>query len=120
MAKLVLMLGDKVVKEIQLGKKELVVGRDPGCDIHLDNPLVSRRHAEIYRQGYTVYVEDKKSTNGTFLNGKFLNWKSGLNHQDTITIGKHVLRYLEDGKEESTLDDACQTVFMNVEDLKKK
>ncbi|PLY04465.1 MAG: hypothetical protein C0624_05850 [Desulfuromonas sp.] len=120
MAKLVLMLLDKVLKEIQLSDEELSVGRDPGCDIHLDNPLVSRQHAEIYRQGYTVYVEDKKSTNGTFLNGKFMNFKSGLNHQDTITIGKHVIRYLEDGKEESTLDDACQTVFMSAEDLKKR
>jgi len=120
MAKIIVMHGDKVLKEIQLGDRELKVGRDPGNDIQLDNPVVSRLHAEIYRQGYTVYVEDKKSTNGTYLNGKYLNWKSGLNHQDTITIGKHVLKFLEDGKEESTIDDACQTVFMTKEELKKK
>ena len=120
MAKILVMHGDRVLKEIQLSERELKVGRDPGNDIHLDNPLVSRFHAEIYRQGCTVYVEDKQSTNGTFLNGKFLNWKSGLNHNDTVTIGRHVLKFLEDGKEESTLDDACQTVFMSGDELKRR
>jgi len=120
MAKIVVMLQDKVLKEIQLGERELRVGRDPGNEIQLDNPIVSRFHAEIYRQGYTIYVEDKKSTNGTFLNGKFLNWKSGLNHRDRITIGKHVLVFLEDGGDKGVRDDASQTVFMTRDELKKK
>ncbi len=119
MAKLVLMIGDKVLKEIQLSDRPLCIGRDPGSDIPLDNPAVSRLHAEIYRQGYSFYVEDKNSTNGTFLNGTFTR-VSALNHNDRITIGKHVLVYVEQGKLASSVDDASQTVFMTRDELKKK
>ncbi len=48
----------------------LVIGRDPSCDIHLDILAVSRRHAEISREGGTVSFRDLDSTNGVFLNGK--------------------------------------------------
>jgi pSer/pThr/pTyr-binding forkhead associated (FHA) protein len=119
MAKLSLMLNGKILKEIQLSDRPLSIGRDPGCDIQIDNAAVSRTHAEIYRQGYSFYIEDKKITNGNFLNGKFLNWKSALNHKDRITVGKHALVYTEQGKEKVSIDDASQTVFMTQDELKK-
>ena len=120
MAKIQLMKGDRVIKEVHLGDKTVTIGRDPSNDIHIDNVAVSRFHAELYRQGYTVYVEDLKSTNGTYLNGKFMTWKSGLNHRDRITIGRHVLVFQEEGSDKGNPDDACQTVFMSPEELKKK
>ena len=47
------------------------VGRGHGVDIALDDPSVSRLHAEIVRRGDHVYVSDLGlSTNGTRVNGR--------------------------------------------------
>src|SRR5262245_22010101 len=42
---------------------ELVVGREPGCDIRLEHAKISRRHARLLMAG-GVHVEDLGSTNG--------------------------------------------------------
>jgi len=121
MAKLVLMLKDKVLREIQLNEQGLGVGRDSDNAIQLENPAVSRHHAEIYRQGYAWYVEDKKSTNGTYLNGAYLTWKSALNHNDRITVGKHTLVFVEEardtGRRSPVSYDSGETMCLSPEDL---
>jgi hypothetical protein len=48
---------------------ELVIGRASDCDVILDDPLVSRRHAKINVRGEGVYVEDLLSANGVYVNG---------------------------------------------------
>ena len=50
-----------------------VCGRDPGADIVLDHPTVSRRHARFTVHGNDVDVEDLSSANGTFVNGRPLD-----------------------------------------------
>jgi len=44
-----------------------VVGRDPSCDIVLDAPTVSRRHAELRVEEAGLFVRDLGSRNGTFI-----------------------------------------------------
>lgn len=46
-------------------KKELLVGRDPICDIVLDHPTVSGNHALLALKGNSVAITDLDSTNGT-------------------------------------------------------
>jgi hypothetical protein len=48
---------------------ELLVGRHPGCDVVLDDPSVSRRHALLRFRDGTWILRDLESTNGTRLNG---------------------------------------------------
>jgi hypothetical protein len=45
-------------------------GRDESCEIHLDDPMVSRRHAEVIHSEGRWWVKDLGSRNGTLLNGK--------------------------------------------------
>ncbi len=95
MPKIVVTLKDQVLQEVVLTSEKITIGREAGNHIRLENPAVSRFHAEIYKQGWPYFIEDLKSTNGTQLNGRGLSWKSALNHNDRITIGKHVLVYVE-------------------------
>jgi pSer/pThr/pTyr-binding forkhead associated (FHA) protein len=47
-----------------------ILGRDDaGVDLGNSDPSVSRRHAEIYLEGNTVFVRDLGSSNGTWING---------------------------------------------------
>ncbi|MEJ2254050.1 MAG: FHA domain-containing protein [Nitrospirota bacterium] len=95
MAKLIVKLKDKTLHEIILLKDVTTIGRDPSNDIRLNNMAVSRFHAKLYRQGWPFYVEDLKSTNGTFLNGKRVPWKEPLAHEDKIKVGKHTLVFIQ-------------------------
>jgi len=56
-------------RQIELASEYLTVGREPTCDVRLDDPHVSRTHAALERRGNTVYVQDLGSSGGTFVNG---------------------------------------------------
>ncbi len=45
----------------------IVIGRDPQCDLHLDNPKWSRRHAAIHLDSEGLFLEDLGSRNGTLI-----------------------------------------------------
>src|SRR5881296_4410755 len=71
---------------VQLGPEPLLLGRDQQNDVELDDPRVSRKHAEIrLRLGrYTLY--DLQSTNGTYVNGRRVAEKV-LDDGDKISVG---------------------------------
>ncbi|MEM1349134.1 MAG: FHA domain-containing protein, partial [Myxococcota bacterium] len=48
-------------------KGDVLLGADPQCDFVLQDPTVSRKHAEVRRRGQNFTLVDLDSTNGTFL-----------------------------------------------------
>ena len=60
----------------ELEKDDINVGRSPGNDIQLKDILVSRRHLRIGRKKKKYFVQDLKSTNGTFVAGEQI--RSGI------------------------------------------
>ena len=87
-AALVTPSGDRVPLE----EEPLVIGRLPECQLRLDDPNVSRRHAEIRRQDGYVTVVDLGSTNGTLVNGVPAKERR-LNEGDRITVGRTTLTF---------------------------
>ena len=69
------------------------VGRHPDSDIFLDDITVSRRHAEIVRQGHGYTVRDVGSLNGTYLNRERIE-DAQLDNGDEVQIGKFKLVFL--------------------------
>lgn len=47
----------------------LVIGRGSDCDLVLDEPEMSRRHAMVEVTAAGIYLRDMGSANGTFVNG---------------------------------------------------
>lgn len=47
-----------------------VLGRSAKCEIPIDDPFLSQRHASFLWRDGVCYLQDMGSTNGTFLNGK--------------------------------------------------
>lgn len=77
---------------VPVGEDPVTIGRLPECDVVLADTKVSRRHAEVRRDGVAVTVVDLGSTNGTQVNGAGVREKA-LTDGDSITLGNTVLRY---------------------------
>ncbi|MBF0339111.1 MAG: FHA domain-containing protein [Nitrospirae bacterium] len=95
MAKILLKFKDAVLKEFNLEKDVLTIGRKPTNDIHVDNLAVSGTHARIFKKDDKFYIEDLNSLNGTFVNGKKISVHH-LTNSDVVIIGKHSLNYISD------------------------
>ncbi|MBV8691055.1 MAG: FHA domain-containing protein [Actinobacteria bacterium] len=70
----------------------VTIGRLPECEVPLNDQNVSRRHAEVRREGDEFVVVDLGSTNGTKVNGTRVQ-KQRLNDGDEITVGSSTLRF---------------------------
>ena len=118
MAHLIVMFKDQTMREVHIGKEPIRIGRDSSNHIQIDNPAVSRFHAEVYRQGYPFFIEDKNSTNGVQVNGTTINWKGDLKDGDAVTIGKHTLIFKNDpndfeDRKKVSLSDIDGTIKMS-------
>jgi hypothetical protein len=70
----------------------VVVGRADECDLVLADPNVSRRHAELSRDGDVWVLSDLGSTNGVEVNGVRVR-RARLTNGDRIVMGKTELRF---------------------------
>ena len=71
-----------------------LIGRSPECHIFLDDVTVSRRHAEIVRNGDTFTIRDLGSLNGTYVNRRRIE-STVLQQDDEVQIGKYRLTFLQ-------------------------
>ena len=74
------------------GTALLTIGRT-GADIVLDQPLVSRHHADLIWQGDHHLVRDRGSPNGTWINGEPVRGERRLAPGDVVQIGTFRLTY---------------------------
>ena len=70
-----------------------LIGRSPECDVFLDDVTVSRRHAELTRDGNVFTIRDLGSLNGTFVNRRRIE-SSVLEDDDEVQIGKYRMTFL--------------------------
>jgi pSer/pThr/pTyr-binding forkhead associated (FHA) protein len=73
----------------EIPEREAFIGRERGAAVSVPVEGVSRRHARLRWDGRSHWIEDLKSTNGTFLNGEIVR-ESRLRHLDVVTLGKAV------------------------------
>jgi predicted component of type VI protein secretion system len=67
---------------------EITVGRDPICEVCIDDETVSARHAKLSHHHGQWWIEDLHSTNGTSLNQSKLTTATVLMNGDEIRCGK--------------------------------
>ena len=73
---------------------DIVIGREPACDIVLSSRYVNRRHARIHFDGKYWWLEDLRSVNGTLLDGVKVQSPEKLKPGDWIRIGEHDLTFI--------------------------
>ncbi len=70
----------------RLSRQPLTLGRDPGCDIHIDVANISRRHARLQWTEEGCEITDLQSTNGVYVNGHRVS-RQILHPGDRINLG---------------------------------
>jgi hypothetical protein len=78
-------------QRIEIGDLPVTIGRSAGCDLLIDDPAVSRRHARLERRGDGCYLIDLRSLNGTTVNGRKVKAPKRLEGGDLIHIHSSVL-----------------------------
>jgi len=80
-------------KRLVIGSGGVVMGRSRQSDVMVDDPNVSRAHAEIRPRGGSWVLSDLGSTNGTRLNGRRLEGPEVLKPGDEIEVGTSLLTF---------------------------
>jgi DNA-binding winged helix-turn-helix (wHTH) protein len=70
-----------------------VLGRDPSVGIYVEHPSVSRQHARISIDGNEAVLDDLKSRNGTFLDGRRIYVPTIIHHGAVIGLGAITLTF---------------------------
>jgi pSer/pThr/pTyr-binding forkhead associated (FHA) protein len=85
----------------------LVIGRGSDCDLVLDEPEMSRRHAMIENTGDVMFLRDLGSANGTFVNG--VQVRNAVLHPDDQIAFDHNRFLLEapglPGRDQAAIDE---------------
>lgn len=92
----------------------LIIGRSSEVGISLAGlPVVSRRHARVFRANGDVMIEDLGSRNGTFLRGEKLQQAAKLSHGDQFNIEAVHFRFITGGNVEQAFHEAIYGLVMH-------
>jgi len=106
-ATLLIKLHEKSSQELQLASDSFTIGRKSDNDLAIEDPAVSAHHAQITKIHAVYFIENLKSTNGTFVNDKRID-RHQLRDTDVVTIGRHRIIF-RDGSTTSIAPAAATT-----------
>ncbi len=76
-----------------VGPAGVTIGRSRQADVVLNDPNISRQHAEIRPRGGSWVLTDLGSTNGSCINGRRIDQPEVIKPGDEIEVGTSVMRF---------------------------
>lgn len=76
---------------INSNASEVLIGRASNCDVVINDGGVSSKHAKVFVENDDVYIEDLRSMNGTYVDGRKVSGKVKINSYSKIMIGSYPL-----------------------------
>jgi hypothetical protein len=80
-------------RRLMVGPRGATLGRSRECEIVIDDPNASRRHAELRPRGGGWIITDLGSTNGTRVNGRTVQASEVVRPGDEIEIGASLITF---------------------------
>ncbi|HRA88819.1 MAG TPA: GGDEF domain-containing protein [Planctomycetaceae bacterium] len=96
---------------IRLSAQRSLIGREPSCEITLNDNAVSRTHAAIELDDSGYYVIDLGSRNGTFVDDKILRERRRLHGGELIRLGSTILKFMSSMDEEAQYHAVVQELM---------
>lgn len=108
-------LGDNLLDEYVIDKRQIRIGRKRHNDICLTGRFVSRHHAVLISQPIGVYIVDLKSTNGLCVNEELVRRQTLVNG-DVISISNYRIVFVDDAAAsvEPETEDAAEVLSQTV------
>jgi pSer/pThr/pTyr-binding forkhead associated (FHA) protein len=100
--------------EVDLPARLCVVGRDPSCDVVLNDAKCSRKHAVLEQSAGGLIIRDAGSANGIYVNGKRVE-QAPLSPGDSVRLGEVKLRLLPELGEVD--GEVSETIVVHSESL---
>lgn len=97
--------GQNLGKRFPLDLTQMILGRSPRVSIVVNDKSVSRIHAQAYRNGTRIDLEDLDSVNGTFINDLKIEQRKILKDGDFIRLGTVLFKYFAHDNIESIFHD---------------
>jgi pSer/pThr/pTyr-binding forkhead associated (FHA) protein len=115
MPKILISKEQNKIEEMAVTEGTVTIGRNKDNDIQIDDPSVSAYHAKLVSFFKPTYIQDLRSTNGTYVNGRRI-MEHTLQDSDVITIGKHSIIYKKD---DATVDrdNTELTIELSAQDI---
>jgi pSer/pThr/pTyr-binding forkhead associated (FHA) protein len=88
------------IPTLSLQGTELVIGRASTCSHVLDLPMISSRHARLFRSDDRILIEDLGSSNGTFVNAQRVNGEAVVKAGDLISLGTYTFLLSVESRDE--------------------
>jgi pSer/pThr/pTyr-binding forkhead associated (FHA) protein len=104
-------------QEWPLTGEVLTIGGEVGNQILIDDPTVSRQHAEIVRVGDDYVLLDLRSSNGTFVNGQQVLDLHILHDGDEIEVAGQRLRFTTPGADREPADTSARGASTSTADI---
>jgi hypothetical protein len=99
------------IKHVYLQKDRTTLGRHPDNDIVFDNMVVSGHHCIFDLRGLAdVFIEDLRSTNGTYINGQMVK-RQQLHDGEVIAIGNFRIQFLTASERPSGFSETAAMKF---------
>jgi pSer/pThr/pTyr-binding forkhead associated (FHA) protein len=76
---------------IPITRDVTVIGRREFCDVRIDHPSLSKRHAVVVKTDGLLVIRDLATTNGTKVKGQRIRW-AALLPDDRLTFGGYKVR----------------------------
>lgn len=89
---LVITEGKDQWRDYRIASEQVVLGRDHGCDIVIDDSRASARHASVRVREANIFITDLDSSNGTFVNGAQID-RTELEDGAQIKVGDTLLKF---------------------------
>lgn len=86
LADLTIIRGPLAGEQFTLDQPEITIGRDPSCEVFLNDRTVSRHHAHLTLRDGKAVIEDLGSLNGTWVDGAIISTAT-LHSGSTIQVG---------------------------------
>jgi hypothetical protein len=96
LARLSIINNGRLVRSVELGATEMIIGRGDDVAIQLRHPLISRQHARLYLTPAGYIVEDQGTKNGTFVKGRRIQ-RHRLKDGDELELADFILQYHAEG-----------------------
>jgi hypothetical protein len=90
--RLTLIKGPLKGENFLLDSLPVTIGRDPSCDVFLNDMTVSRKHSIIERLGSRIVVRDNNSLNGTWVDGRIVE-EADLVEGTLLQIGTFSMQF---------------------------